>query len=138
LPRRPSKREKSGSEAAHGRFSSDELDALDRSKILGVRSGAEHRFTGVWVVVVEGRVFARSWNDEPNGWFRAFRREPAGCIRVGDSVLGVRGKPVRNARLREAVTAAFARKYDTEASQKWVRGFAEAERAANTIEFERV
>ena len=45
---------------AAGRFSGPELEELAKAKILGVRAGAEHRYTGVWVVVVEGRAFVRS------------------------------------------------------------------------------
>ena len=117
------------------RFKKADVEALHKAKILGVRAGAEHRYTGVWVVVVEGRVFARSWNDKPTGWFRAFNQQPEGTIQVGDRELAVRGKPVRSARLRDAVTIAFAEKYNTKGSRKWVEGFAEPERLLNTLEF---
>jgi hypothetical protein len=116
------------------RFSDQELEALERSKILGVRSGADHRYTGVWVVLVGRRVFVRSWNDKPTGWYRAFRAEPRGSITVGTTEIAVRGQHVRSERIREAVTEAYAAKYDTKASEKWVRGFADAEREATTLE----
>ncbi|HEU4510752.1 MAG TPA: DUF2255 family protein [Pyrinomonadaceae bacterium] len=116
-------------------FKKADVEALDKAKILGVRAGSEHGYTGVWVVVVEGRVFARSWYDKPTGWFRAFKQEPNGAIQVGEREIPVRGKPVRSARLRDAVTAAFAEKYNTKGSRKWVEGFAEPDRLVNTIEF---
>ena len=116
-------------------FAAVALRELAASKILGVRSGDEHRSTGVWVVVVEGRVFVRSWNDKPTGWFRAFLAEPDGTIQVGDRELRVRGKPTRSERLQKAVTAAYAEKYPTKGSRKWVEGFAEPERMATTLEF---
>ena len=49
------------------RFAPADRERLERAKILGVRSGAGHKYTGVWVVMVEGRVFVRSWNDSPTG-----------------------------------------------------------------------
>ena len=116
-------------------FKKADVEALHKAKILGVRAGTEHRYTGVWVVVVEHRVFARSWSDKPTGWFRAFKEEPNGTIQVGDREIPVRGKPVRSARIRDAVTGAFAEKYNTKGSQKWVEGFAEPERLLTTIEF---
>lgn len=116
------------------RFSPLELERLQTAKILGVRSGGRHRYTGVWIVVVERRVFVRSWNDKPTGWYRAFRAEPRGSISVGGAVLAVRAHQVRSERLRHAVTQAYARKYDTNASEKWVRGFAELHREATTLE----
>jgi hypothetical protein len=117
-------------------FSRPALAALDRAKILGVRAGTEHRFTGVWVVVVDGRVFARSWSDQPGGWFRAFVRTPQGALQIpGGRELKVRAKRLRSERLLDAIDEAYAEKYDTPASQKWVRGFRQAKRRATTLEF---
>jgi hypothetical protein len=116
------------------RFSGPELKELAKAKILGVRAGAEHRYTGVWVVVVEGRVFVRSWNDKPTGWYRAFRVEPLGSIQIAGREIAVRARQLRGERLRDAVTGAYAEKYDTKASEKWVHGFAEPRRAATTLE----
>jgi hypothetical protein len=116
------------------RFSDPELETLERLKILGVRSGTEHRYTGVWVVVIERRVFVRSWNDKPTGWYRAFRDEPRGWISLAGRERAVRARHVRGERLRRAVTGGYAAKYDTKASETWVRGFAEAGREATTLE----
>ena len=115
-------------------FADDIVEAFRSAKILGVRAGTEHRYTGVWVVVVEGRPFVRSWNDKPTGWFRAFRREPSGFVQVAGLELPVRAKLTRSARLREAVTVAYGQKYDTKASRKWVEGFGEPERELTTFE----
>jgi hypothetical protein len=116
------------------RFEKATLAELTAAKILGVRAGTEHRYTGVWVVVVQGRAFVRSWNDKPTGWYRAFQAEPVGSIQLGDREIPVRGRRTRGERLLDAVTRAYAEKYDTKASQKWVVGFAEPERAVNTLE----
>jgi hypothetical protein len=116
-------------------FDGDIVEKFRKAKILGVRAGTEHRFTGVWVVVVDDRVFVRSWNDKRTGWFQAFRKEPRGTVQVGELELAVRGKVVRGARLRDAVTAAYGEKYPTKGSRKWVEGFADPARAVNTLEF---
>jgi len=116
------------------RFSDDVLDLFRNSKILGVRSGTEHRYTGVWLVVVEGRLFVRSWNDKPTGWFQAFRKEPDGTVEVEKREIPVRAKLPRSARLRNAVTVAYGEKYNTKASRKWVEGFAEPARELTTLE----
>ncbi|HZF08974.1 MAG TPA: DUF2255 family protein [Thermoanaerobaculia bacterium] len=116
------------------RFSKPLLEELAKAKILGVRAGTGHRYTGVWVVVVEGRVFVRSWNDKPTGWYRAFVAEPRGSLQLAGREIAVRASRTRSERLRSAVSSAYAAKYDTKASEKWVRGFAEAARAAATLE----
>ena len=46
----------------------------------------------------------------------------------------MRASRVRSERLRRAVSEAYAIKYDTKASEKWVRGFAEKAREAVTLE----
>lgn len=115
-------------------FSKKTVEELADAKILGIRAGTDHRYTGVWVVVVAGRAFVRSWNDKPTGWYRAFQVEPLGSLQVAGREIPVRARQTRSERLRNAVTRAFAEKYDTKGSQKWVRGFAEPQRAATTME----
>lgn len=104
--------------------------------MLRIRAGPEHSFLGIWVVVVGDRVFVRPWNDKPGGWCRAFLDEPRGAISVGDRKreIPVRARPARGERLYDAVDAAYAEKYVTKASQKWVRGFATPRRRKTTIE----
>jgi len=116
-------------------FADDVVEAARKAKILGVRAGTEHRYIGVWVVVVDGRVFARSWNDKPTGWFRAFKTQRRGMIQIGDLEIPVQGRVPRSARIRDAVTAALAEKYNTKGSRKWVEGFAEPARVITTLEF---
>jgi hypothetical protein len=43
----------------------------------------DHRFIGIWFVVVKDRVMVRSWSVEANGWYRTFLREPCGTIQIG-------------------------------------------------------
>ena len=116
-------------------FAGTVVEALRTAKILGVRAGTDHRYTGVWVVVVDGRVFARSWSDKPTGWFRAFKKQANGSIQVGELEIPVRGKHVRGARILDAVTVALGEKYNTKGSRRWVEGFAEPARLLTTLEF---
>ena len=113
------------------------MSAIDAAKILGVKAGADanHKFIGVWPVVVKGRVYARSWTLSPGGWYRTFLENPLGMIQVGDREVRVRARRARSERVRDAVEDAYAEKYNTKASQKWVRGFRSARRREATIEF---
>jgi hypothetical protein len=111
--------------------------AADRAKIMGVKAGArsDHRFTGVWPVVVNGRLFARSWSRAADGWYRRLLIDPLGRIQVDDREVPIRARPVRSERLRDAVEEAYAAKYVTPGAKKWVRGFRSARRREATIEF---
>ena len=116
------------------RFSSTVLASIDRTRMIGIRSGREHRFTWVWVVVVKDRVFIRSWNDKPTGWFRAFGDEPLGVIRIGEREAAIRARQARGGGLMKSIESAYAEKYTTPASIRYVRGFKSPRRRKATME----
>lgn len=109
---------------------------LSDARFVRLRAGADsnHRFTGVWVVVVERRVFVRSWYMKPEGWFHAFQHDPRGAIRLNERAIPVRALRVRSARLKDEVSRAYAAKYTTPASTTYVRGFARGRRRDTTTE----
>jgi hypothetical protein len=111
--------------------------AIDAGKILGIRAGArsDHRFIGVWPVVVDGRVFVRSWTLKPDGWYRTLLEDPIATIQIGDREIRVRALRPRSVRVLDAIEHEYARKYPTPASRKYVRGFKAPKRRAATIEF---
>ena len=113
--------------------------AIDESSILGIRAGArsDHRFIGIWAVVVEGRVFARSWTQKEGGWYRTLLDDPVGVIQVGKRSIRVRAIRARSERIRDAVERAYAAKYATPGSRKFVRGFRTKRRRETTVEFVR-
>jgi len=78
------------------------VDAIDRSLMLRVQAGAQsdHRFIGIWAVVADGRVFARSWMQKPDGWYRTFLKYPQVRIQVADFDLAVRAVRIRSERVR--------------------------------------
>jgi hypothetical protein len=119
------------------RFSRSLLSSIDRSKILGVRAGerSDHRYIGIWAVVVDGRVFARSWTQKRGGWHRTFLDDPHGAIRVGEREVRIRAVPVASERVRDAIEVAYAAKYSTPGSIKYVRGFRAGRRRDTTMEF---
>jgi hypothetical protein len=111
--------------------------AIDASEILGVRAGVrtDHRFVGIWPVVIAGRVYGRSWTLKGGGWYRTFLDDPRGTIRIGTREIRVRALPVRSERIRDAVERAYAVKYPTPGSRKYVRGFRTKRRREATMEF---
>ena len=118
------------------RFTDDIIAAIDKSKILGIRAGSEpHRFIGLWVVVVEGRVFVRSWSVKPRSWYRTFLEEPRGVIQiVGGREIPVRAVRTRSERLKDAVSRAYREKYNTPGSIKYVEDLGGAKSRATTTE----
>lgn len=120
---------------ARRRFTADDLDVLRLASYLRIRAGrGTHRFTGIWVVIVEGRVFVRSWGLKPGGWYQTFRSEPRGTIRLGERELPVRAVRTRRERLLAAVDEAYLAKYTSRASAPFACGLGERARRATTTE----
>ena len=119
------------------RFSRPVVKAINESKILGLRAGArsKHRFIGIWAVVVDNRVFARSWTLKPDGWYRTFLEDPLGTIQLGSREIRIRVIRARSERIRDAVERAYATKYPTPGSAKYIRGFRTLRRRETTLEF---
>jgi hypothetical protein len=116
------------------RFPDDVLTAIRDGKILGIRAGTQpHRFIGIWAVVVEGRVFVRSWSLKPRSWYRTFLVEPHGAIQVAGREISVRAVHTRSERLKAAVDQAYLEKYKTPGSIKYARDLgAEPSRSTTT------
>jgi hypothetical protein len=111
------------------------LDAIRESSVLGIRAGTKpHRFIAIWCVVVDGRVFVRSWSIKPQSWYRTFLEEPRGTIRIGSRKLTVRAVQTRSERLKDAVDRAYKEKYNTPGSLLFVRGFRLKKRRDTTTE----
>ena len=117
-------------------FSDGTLAALRESKSLRTRAGTgQHRFLGIWVVVVRDRVFARSWSVKPNGWYRRFLKEPRGTIQVKDHKIAIRALPIKSDGLRDAIDGAYLHKYNTSGALKYAKDLGRAKSRDTTIEF---
>ena len=105
------------------RFPDEILATLHKDKILGIRAGRDstHRVIGIWVIVVEGRVFVRSWSMKPRSWWRMFLKDPYGSIFVGEKEIPVRAIQTRSERLKDLVSAAYKEKYNTPGSVQYVK-----------------
>ena len=116
------------------RFSKPVLAALAKDKILGIRAGSDgdHRFIGVWFVLVDRRVFIRSWGLEKRSWYETFREDPVGTMQAAGREIKVRAVTKLPEKMKAAVDAAYAEKYVTPGAIKYVKGFARSKRRRDT------
>jgi len=117
------------------RLDPDTADSVRRDLVIGIRAGDEsHRFTPVWAVVVEGRVFIRSWGLSGRGWREAFDENAHGVAHIGGREIPVRAVRTRGAALLDAVDEAYRAKYDTQASARYVTDLNSPPSRATTTE----
>lgn len=116
-------------------FTDDVLTAIRDGNMLRIRAGTQpHRLIGIWAVVVERRVFVRSWSMKPRSWWRTFLEEPRGAIQVAGREIEVRAVQTRSERLKDAVSQAYLEKYNTRGSIKYARDMGRAKSRATTTE----
>ncbi len=117
------------------RFPPDVIDAIDRIKGVRIRAGSEpHAFTGVWAVIVDGRVFVRSRTLRPNGWYLTFLGEPVGAIHVTSREIPIRAIPAKYEPLLDAIDEAYRLKYDEPSAARFVKHLTLARARATTTE----
>ena len=125
----------SASASAPHRFPAPVVQAIDTGKLLHIKAGsAPHRMIGIWAVVVEGRVFVRSWSKKSRSWWRTFLVDPVGRIEIGGRKIPVRAKQTRSERLKDTVDQAYLAKYGTGGSLKYARDLTLSKSRATTTE----
>ena len=112
---------------------------IQQDKILGIRAGSDssHKVIGVWAVVVDGRVFVRSYKMKPGGWWDTFVKDPYGEIFVSNRKRGikVRAVLVKSETIKEMVSAAYKEKYNTPGSVGYVKEMSRSPSRDATVEF---
>jgi hypothetical protein len=117
------------------RLSDEVLAAIDKGKILGIRAGkGSHRIIGIWAVVVERRVFVRSWSMKPRSWWRTFLEDPSGTIFISDRDIPIRAVQTRSERLKDLVSLAYKEKYNTPGSVQFVKDMSRKKSRDTTTE----
>lgn len=119
------------------RFTDELLATINKDKILGLRAGKDstHRMIGIWAVVVEGRVFVRSWSLKPRSWWRTFLEDPYGSMFVGEQEFAIRAIQTRSERLKDLVSQAYKEKYNTPGSVQYVKEMSRKKSRDTTTEF---
>ncbi len=116
-------------------FPEEILAAVRKDMVIGLRAGTQpHRFIGIWAVVVEKRVFIRSWSLKPKSWYHVFLEEPRGTVQIAGQEFAVRAVQIQDERLLDAIDRAYPEKYKTPGSIKYATDLGRPESRATTTE----
>ncbi len=117
-------------------FADAVLAAIHKERILGVRAGSDtsHRVIGIWVVVVEKRLFVRSYSMNPRSWWRTFLEDPYGSIFVGEKEIPIRAVQTRSERLKDLVSTAYKEKYNRPGDIQYVKDMSRKKSRDTTTE----
>jgi hypothetical protein len=124
---------------AKKRLPEEIIERIQKDRILGIRAGSDgnHRVIGVWAVVVDGRVFVRSYQLKPGGWWDTFVQDPYGEIFIAKRKRGikVRAVLVKSEKMKDKVSAAYKEKYNTPGSVGYVAEMSHSPSRNATVEF---
>ena len=103
-------------------FTKSILNAVRKAQVIGIKAGKyPHRVIAVWAVVVKNRVYIRSWSLSNHSWYTAFRENPIGELHISGRKILIRPVFVRSEPLKAEVSAAYAEKYHTAGSARFVK-----------------
>jgi hypothetical protein len=119
-------------------FSEEILSTIHQDRILGIRAGSDgaHRVIGIWAVVVDRRVFVRSYSMKPRSWWRTFLEDPHGAIFVARRKRGIKVRAVqtRSEKMKDKISAAYKEKYNTPGSVGYVEDMSRSPSRETTTE----
>jgi hypothetical protein len=114
------------------------LKCIDATHITSVRGGKDRtKFTGIWMVQVKGRIFARSYSLSERSWYTTLLAGEDGDIKCKKEIIPVRGvKPPDLNTITQLINKAYEKKYLVKAyNKKWVDGLCKPGSVARTMEF---
>jgi hypothetical protein len=120
-------------------FSKEALATIDKERILGIHAGGDstHKVIGIWAVVVDGRVFVRSYKLKKGGWWGTLVKNPQGEIFPAKRKRGIkiRAVQVKSEKMKDLVSKAYKEKYNTPGSVGYVSEMSFSPSRDATIEF---
>ena len=117
------------------RFETEILAAIDQCPYIFIRAGSRpHKPIVIWVVVVERRVFVRSWSFKPRSWNRVLQKDPQAVIQVGKRKCRVRAVRTRSIRLKNLIDRSYMKKYGKGGMLRFAKDLGRPKSRATTTE----
>lgn len=113
------------------------LDYIKTNNLIEIKAGSERSdFLEIWMVVVQDRIFARSWGLAERSWYNTFLINPAGYIKCDDEVYTIKAIiPKDMAQLTDRINQAYLAKYNFGKNSKYATGIIEDKHIERTMEF---
>ncbi|MBB1642856.1 DUF2255 family protein [Sphingobacterium sp. UME9] len=110
---------------------------LEENTLVEIKSGENRtRFTEIWMVIVDERVFARSWNKNQSGWMNEFLTNKVGMIKFGAEIIDVTVRKLGdNHPIHQKINQAYLEKYTQDYNLEYANEISLPEYAHYTIEF---
>ncbi|WP_223598682.1 DUF2255 family protein [Chryseobacterium sp. GVT01B] len=113
------------------------LDYIQNHTIIGIKAGHQRpEFLEIWMVVVQNRIFARSWGLAEKSWYNTFLEDSTGEIQCGETVYSIKAMIPEDVNdLTEEINQAYLTKYNSDHNIQYSRGIIQEKHVVKTMEF---
>lgn len=113
------------------------LDFIHTNNLIGIKAGPDRQsFLDIWMVVVDERIFARSWGFAERSWYNSFLQNPDGQLKCGEKVVAIKASiPADKEMITEKINLAYLTKYNSGQNIEYAKGIVEKEHIEKTMEF---
>lgn len=113
------------------------LDYIKENNLIGIKAGTQRpSFLEIWMVVVENRIFARSWGLEEKSWYNTFLENSEGQIQCGSTIYKIEALvPDDLNQITDEINKAYLKKYNFGDNSKYAIGIIEEKHIGKTMEF---
>ena len=119
------------------KFTDEFYKHINNNTLIGIKAGRlRKKFLDIWMVEVEGRIFARSWNKSKRSWFTEFIHSGEGQIKYGEKIIPVKGQKLEyESGLSILINKAYLEKYNQPENLVYSIGITQTEYEEYTMEF---
>lgn len=113
------------------------VDYINSHNLTGIKAGQKpHAFLEIWMVVVEDRIFARSWELAERSWYNTFLKESEGKLKCGDQEFNISANiPDDLKKITSKINTAYLDKYNSGENSKYATGITKPAHFDKTMEF---
>ncbi|MET3535219.1 DUF2255 family protein [Chryseobacterium limigenitum] len=113
------------------------LDYIKTNNLIGVKAGANRStFLEIWMIVVNDRIFARSWGLAEKSWYNSFIQDSKGQIQCGNFVFNINAIiPMDNDELTKVINNEYLTKYNSGHNIDYAKGIIQTKHVEKTMEF---
>lgn len=113
------------------------IKGIESEQLTAIKAGQnDHDFLNIWMVVVNNRIFARSWGFAERSWYNTFLKDNIGQIKSGDYIFNIKGEiPEDFNELVEPINEAYMKTYNFGSNAFYAEGITKEEHINKTMEF---
>ncbi len=117
------------------KFPDEFYEYLEKNTLVKIKGGTQRdKFLKIWMVNVNGRIFARTWEKSKNGWFSILLEEGKGEVKYSDKVIKIEAKRNNNFEINKLIDQAYLKKYNQPQNIEYAKGITQREYTEFTVE----